>query len=166
MIAFRHGSCYIPEPLVGVRCTEQDNLSLRVSQDQNYFQELCIKVIQLFGSPGNEDLAKLVIASRALRSMRVDMRKPLTVIKAVRSMGKRNRYANALASHLVIEYYRTYFDECMHQNKTKSEQKYRLCKQYSQDILVSVYHFMKNVLDRSYAHAYDKYRRARSMLNK
>jgi glycosyltransferase involved in cell wall biosynthesis len=75
----RRGCCYLPEPLVAVRCRRNGSLPAPNRKDR-LFREVCVRLIKVCASRNNKDIFEAIVYSRFLRFIELEARIPLLVL--------------------------------------------------------------------------------------
>ncbi len=102
---FRYGICYIPEQLAVFRYSPR---SYSATGRRNFakYSDVFSEFMRLLASPEYEDIAKLVIKADWLFTCPLMVRNPVTAMKAVNGVEKKNIHANALISMVARDFLR------------------------------------------------------------
>lgn len=166
-LLFRHGCCFIPEPLAALRWTGT-SMSHRVNTDKNAYREIIQELLAVLASPEYEDIAEMIAFSRSFKAFQLTALTPAFSWRALRKqLG--NRYAGYYLRHLTAEYLvfvaknapNLLFDLQATLSKKRTA---KASKREIRDTLVSCKYYLQNVWDRTFAHSFHRYDRIRSFL--
>jgi len=105
VIAFRHGLCFIPEPLAVWRDTGAGFAYAVIdSPDRQPLRDVFMETLKLLSLPEYEDVTELMIRGCSLHIFPTDIRTPIMAFKALRDLQAKNNQVDALFMHLVAEY--------------------------------------------------------------
>ncbi|MBY0548459.1 MAG: glycosyltransferase family 2 protein [Candidatus Obscuribacterales bacterium] len=165
-LLFRHGCCFIPEPLAALRWTGT-SMSHRVNTDMHAYREIMQELVAVLASPEYEDVAEMIVYSRSFKAFQLKAFTPAFSWRALRPH-LRNRYAGHYLRHLLIEHLafvaRNAPNLLFDLQATFSKKRRRASKQEIRETLVSCKYYLQNVWDRTFAHSFHRYDRIRSFL--
>ncbi|MBX9686100.1 MAG: glycosyltransferase family 2 protein [Candidatus Obscuribacterales bacterium] len=165
-LLFRHGCCFIPEPLAALRWTGS-SMSHRVNSDINAYRAIMQELLAVLASPEYEDIAEMIVFSRSFKAFQLEAFTPAFTWRALRPH-LHNRYAAYYLRHLTIEHF-----AFMAKNaqalpfalKSNLLSKHKgTTKQGFRDRLISCKYYLRNLWDRAFAHSFHRYDLMRSFL--